>query len=653
MVNSNNNNSIYIHNHKRTCFTPNGSHMVTTATEVRQPFVPYYLRTDLPANRTSKKRVANQRRKRKVVEDLLNSCVSSSTSSSNPSLTSNPIFATQICASTCPSSESPINISHSTRMHPSNPMDNPFLSKSNMSNNNNNNNNNNDNVNNNGNVNNNAGVNAVDTSSASSNNNGNSRSGTPTVTTTPFDLSSSTRRQEQILNIIKKIQMQQQQQQQQQQQLYQQNIQQPLHNVSVSAIRNQLYQPIQGPHLSNHSPRYQLTPTVNQMIRQWERKIDEKRQEQLEQQFLRHYYRHTFGPKPYNRTYGHLPSLSISSSQHVSPRMEDGELSPTTSSASAESTSTLDDGSDLYQVNSTSSKSTSALPSIKSLKLPPLNLPKPGNNFFYPNSDEFRFSTPRGSLSARSSISETLSSPRILSHRIRNSPHHCPYPLPARSPRISPLHSPRSLTSGKSTPTSSSALALSGREDTMDVMEHSHQLHMPSSNNNTRAISTIGAHNHSNGTNQIHTSSPSKQETLVPQQEDLFQTVFRHTPIPMAIITIHGTFITVNNAFVQMLGYSSENDFKDKECSQFTLQLFGEKVFLQQLLYYVSKLSTSRKSPIASQNDTAVADESLFMQNFLHKNGKIVKTTNSVGILENVFGEEKLILHTVTKYYYL
>ncbi len=130
---------------------------------------------------------------------------------------------------------------------------------------------------------------------------------------------------------------------------------------------------------------------------------------------------------------------------------------------------------------------------------------------------------------------------------------------------------------------------------------------------------------------------------------DLFQAVFRHTPIPMAIITMNGHFVAVNHAFVQMLGHSSEEQFKDKECSLFTLQRFGEKVFLHQLLQATGNGQNNTPGMI-----TRMDDSPSFVQKFLHKNGKLVVASNTASVIENVFGvESKLFLHTVTQFHYL
>lgn len=122
----------------------------------------------------------------------------------------------------------------------------------------------------------------------------------------------------------------------------------------------------------------------------------------------------------------------------------------------------------------------------------------------------------------------------------------------------------------------------------------------------------------------------------------------------MAIVTMNGVFVAVNHAFVHMLGYSSEENFKDKDTGLFTLQRFGEKVFLHQLLQATNNGNNSQQLRSMSRHDDAMMEESpSFVQKFLHKNGKLVVASNTASVIENVFGEAKLLLHTVTQYHYL
>jgi PAS domain S-box-containing protein len=75
-----------------------------------------------------------------------------------------------------------------------------------------------------------------------------------------------------------------------------------------------------------------------------------------------------------------------------------------------------------------------------------------------------------------------------------------------------------------------------------------------------------------------------REDALSEQQ--LFEAVFKHTPCAMAIISVHGFFVSVNKAFCEMLGLSSEDELNNKNVSSVTC-MGEEPVFTNQFMHQI------------------------------------------------------------------
>lgn len=357
-----------------------------------------------------------------------------------------------------------------------------------------------------------------------------------------------------VLNYLKEIQ-QRQQVQQQNQQKKTSHAHLPPYNVSVSTIKSKLlYQ--QRPSVTA-TPLYTLTPTVNDIITQWEQK--KLRQEELtheqrlqkerllrlqQQQQPRRAYslvnpRTSSNISQNNSTHHlykiipklNLPPIMESNNANSNDMTDDGVLSPTSSTSST--CSSVDDERD------------HSLPSISKLHLPPLNLPPNGydwDSHVTPRSA----STPRNQFFegmnmspnlSPSSSSSPISSPRIHTTRSgRNTRYH--------SPRHAPYPSPRPLSNRQLSPNDVMS-SLSGPDGIIRDQEQQH-------------------------------SQVSEQQ--------LFEAVFKHTPCAMAIISVHGFFVSVNKSFSDLLGLSNEDELKNKNVTSVTCRS-EESVFTNQFMH--------------------------------------------------------------------
>jgi PAS domain S-box-containing protein len=401
-----------------------------------------------------------------------------------------------------------------------------------------------------------------------------------------------------VLNYLKEIQ-----QRQLQQNLQRQHANFPL-NVSVSMIKNKLmYQ--QQPS-ATVVPNYTLTPTVNDIITQWEKR---QRQEELthEQRLQKERLLRLQQQQQNRRAYSLLnprTSSTLSTSQNgsnhhqvykVIPKLnlppilennvnsndmaDDTTLSPT-SSTSSTCSSVDEDREHMHQVS---------LPSIAKLHLPPLNLPGKewdGTHMTPRSAPTPRFdSTNLSPNPSQSNTSSPISSPRVNTTRSGNrsgrsarynSPRHAPYP------------SPRPLSSRQLSPMDACSSPLSG----------------PDGNRAQEHIS----------------------------EQQLFEAVFKHTPCAMAIISVHGFFVSVNKSFCELLGLSSEEELNNKNVSSVTCR-GEESVFTNQFMHQILMGSNNANNRMH--------------QNFYHRNGSVVECICSVGVVKDVFGHGSFFVMTV------
>lgn len=183
-------------------------------------------------------------------------------------------------------------------------------------------------------------------------------------------------------------------------------VQLPPNYPSVNNIKYQLLQQVQTPtHLLNDQrARYQLSPTVNQLIARWEEQKLAEQQEKLQQQLSQQQPKATLRigspiqpastifKKPTNITLNTSPNVDAMDDSPVSPDPAEKEFAPP------------------------------RLPPISKLSLPPLPIPLPGSNHNSPPPS----SSPRFPYSLSSDRSARSSASR------HNSPRHSPYPSPRR-----------------------------------------------------------------------------------------------------------------------------------------------------------------------------------------------------------------------------
>ncbi|EFC36278.1 predicted protein [Naegleria gruberi] len=129
------------------------------------------------------------------------------------------------------------------------------------------------------------------------------------------------------------------------------------------------------------------------------------------------------------------------------------------------------------------------------------------------------------------------------------------------------------------------------------------------------------------------TSNPSESssnEQVANQEEiqqrmsmQLFQAIFRHTPLPMFILNSKGKFMSVNHAFVNMLGYNQEDLFSNKFASEF---VSNEHELMQQI----------HKCSHEGGLNNGVANQQHYSLSFKDYEGLEIQAENTIYVLRDV-----------------
>ncbi|KAG2374811.1 hypothetical protein C9374_010555 [Naegleria lovaniensis] len=128
----------------------------------------------------------------------------------------------------------------------------------------------------------------------------------------------------------------------------------------------------------------------------------------------------------------------------------------------------------------------------------------------------------------------------------------------------------------------------------------------------------------------------------------LFQAIFRHTPLPMFILNSKGKFMSVNHAFISMLGYESEACFTDKNALEFVYSETDS----------ISLMTQIQKSAIEggihhnnASGSSLVSPQQHFKMSLKDSNGSLIQAENTIYVLRDVmYGSGEFFVFTVTSY---
>ena len=552
----------------------------------------------------------------------------------------------------------------------------------------------------------------------------------------------------QVLNYLKMVQ--QQQQAYMQQRMLLQSNSTPNLNISVNNIKNQLYN---TPPIERHPsqelllPSYQLNPTVDMMISNWENEIRQCQQRQRRQKL---YGRpipslrlppHTSWPDPSSGLMidsSSSGSSSMGSDRSMSARFGSGRStlsarggvlggsssvpsplnSPTTSSTCGmsdsgstsangryynvesneighngrpfmqlESPEDEDDNEDEDALMIDEGEETTILPSISKLNLPinlpPLNLmsvdstssdtsiPQQGHHscpttphqgiqqLFVNNNSAAKVQPNQIPLSSGQSGHHYYRPEGFITHRSQHNPanffdhqqnsllgqlgndhrqqqrvhiegmvtHRSPLASPKRSPRTQyhpyPMTSPRAKKKKSQHEIGSESLPNLMNFDSGVVLSQP----------------------------QRNTSPPDQEDDLQQRMSmQLFQAIFRHTPVPMFILNSRARFMSVNHAFISMLGYSTEDEFTNKNAFDF-VSSERETYTLMENIKQCALEGSNPNQMMASSSNAQDSQQRKYTMTMRDISGSHITAEHTIYVLRDVmYGTGEFFVFTVTNH---
>lgn len=117
------------------------------------------------------------------------------------------------------------------------------------------------------------------------------------------------------------------------------------------------------------------------------------------------------------------------------------------------------------------------------------------------------------------------------------------------------------------------------------------------------------------------------------------------SPVPMCILTVNGIFVSCNQLFCDLLGYSSEDELKHQPISYY-LNNAGcnappNVIFNEQLM---QKLS---------QTPPAHASSNRLTLTFSRMDGAVVETLQTIGVIRDMYGHGAFFVATTLQHRYL
>ncbi|KAL9642454.1 hypothetical protein ABK040_011022 [Willaertia magna] len=273
-----------------------------------------------------------------------------------------------------------------------------------------------------------------------------------------------------------------------------------------------------------------------------------------------------------------------------------------------------------------------------------------GNNNMYNNN--------KVEESTQSSIITSLISPRLTRnggnkvHHNRTSPRssprntYHPYPSPYHIDGTSGVISPRkkkkvSPPSSSSSTNNTTVIDNNNNSSTIMQEQGSSSLHN-ASNDPTVAIST----NNINTTSQqqpvggiVGSISPEEQQHRMSME--LFEAIFRHTPVPMYILNAKGYFTAVNQSFVSMLGFGLESEFVNKSAFGLVIAEDNREELMGQIKVFAA--SETNNNMMAHQHRK-------YQVRMKDRRGTNILSENTVYVLKDVIGSGEFYVFTVTNY---
>ncbi|KAF0984377.1 hypothetical protein FDP41_007554 [Naegleria fowleri] len=130
----------------------------------------------------------------------------------------------------------------------------------------------------------------------------------------------------------------------------------------------------------------------------------------------------------------------------------------------------------------------------------------------------------------------------------------------------------------------------------------------------------------------------------------LFQAIFRHTPLPMFILNSKGKFMSVNHAFISMLDYESEACFNGKNALEFVYSETDSISLMTQIQKSAIEGGMNNHSA-STTNSSLVSPQQHFKMNLKDSNGSHVQAENTIYVLRDVmYGSGEFFVFTVTSY---